>query len=331
LKVLLLHDRLAPSARPDEEDARVQAEAVSAALDELGHGSERLEADLDLSLLARELERRSPDVVFNLVESLGGAGRLIHLVPGLLDHLGIPYTGAPAESLMLTSNKLLAKRWMDQAGVPTPPWRQPDEDEEPLEPGRYIVKSVWEHASLGLDEASVVELQSQAELARAVERRRSALGGSAFAERYVEGREFSLSLLAGGFAPEVLPAAEILFEGFPEGGPRVVGYRAKWQPESAEYRGTVRRFGFSEAEAPLLEELEALARRLWVLFDLHGWARVDFRVDEEGRPWVLEVNANPCLAPDAGFAAALERAGHEQVVAIERILTDIGSAHRLGG
>jgi D-alanine-D-alanine ligase len=322
LRVLVLHDRLPTEPRPDEEDSRTQAEAVAAALGELGHQPTIAEVGPDLATFERQLRRQPPDVVFNLVESLGGAGRLVHVVPGLLDHLGVAYTGATAEALFLTSNKLLAKRQMMAAEVPTPPWLGQGAPREPFAPGRYIIKSVWEHASLGIDEGSVVEVADPDALTAMVAERAPSLGGSAFAERYVEGRELSLSLIAGGPIPEVLPAAEIAFEGFAGGAPRVVGYRAKWQPESAEYRGTVRHFGLAEAEAPLLAELEAIARRVWDLFGLRGYARVDFRVDPQGLPWVLEVNTNPCLAPDAGFAAALERAGHRYAQGIERILAD---------
>jgi len=145
------------------------------------------------------------------------------------------------------------------------------------------------------------------------------LGIPLFAEGYVEGREFNLSLLAG----EVLPPAEIRFEGFPAGQPKMVDYRAKWDEESAEYRHTVRSFAFSPADAPLLEELAAIARRCWQAFGLRGYARVDFRVDPRGHPWVLEVNTNPCISPDGGFVAAASRAGLDLPALVGRILADV--------
>jgi D-alanine-D-alanine ligase len=89
-----------------------------------------------------------------------------------------------------------------------------------------------------------------------------------------------------------------------------------------EYMNTPRRFDFPLADRALLDELEALARRCWTAFDLHGYARVDFRVDSDGQPWILEVNANPCLSPDAGFAAALQQAELTLTDAVERILAD---------
>jgi D-alanine-D-alanine ligase len=120
----------------------------------------------------------------------------------------------------------------------------------------------------------------------------------------------------------VLSPAEIVFEAYADAKPRVVGYRAKWDEASFEYHHTPRRFEFEPHDARLLAELKRLALECWTCFGLRGYARVDFRVDGEGRPWVLEVNTNPCLSPDAGFAAALERAGISFQDAIARILAD---------
>jgi D-alanine-D-alanine ligase len=122
----------------------------------------------------------------------------------------------------------------------------------------------------------------------------------------VPGRELNVALLATDRGPRVLPVAEIRFEHFPADKPAIVGYAAKWHTDSFEYRNTVRRFA---VEPELAAAAERLALACWELFALDGYARVDLRVDAEGTPWVLEVNANPCLSPDAGFAAALEEAG----------------------
>ena len=115
----------------------------------------------------------------------------------------------------------------------------------------------------------------------AVLRRRAPdLGGACFAEVYIEGREFNLALLAGPDGPEVLPPAEIVFEGYGPDRLRIVGYRAKWDEASYEYHHTPRRFDFPAADAPLLDRLRRTARDCWRLFGLRGWARVDFRVDD---------------------------------------------------
>jgi GNAT superfamily N-acetyltransferase len=129
---------------------------------------------------------------------------------------------------------------------------------------------------------------------------------------------------------QLLPPAEMVFNGWTEGRPRVVGYRAKWVTDSFEYLNTLRRFDFDPSEEPLLADLMRLARATWNCFGLRGYARVDFRVDERGNPTILEANVNPCLTPDAGFAAALHRAGIPYADAIERIFADTGANPRSG-
>jgi D-alanine-D-alanine ligase len=257
-------------------------------------------------------------MVFNLVESLFGSDACAVSVPALLDGLGIPYTGAPASSVALASDKIAAKRIMRDLGLPTADWH-PGGAARDFAPGRYIVKARFEHASFGLEEDAVVELDSRAAADRAIAAASARLSRPCFAERFVDGREFNLSVLDGGDELTVLPAAEIDFSAFPRDRLRVVGYRAKWIETSFEYHHTPRRFDFEPADAPLLDRLDQLSRSAFGAFGLRGWARIDFRVDASG-PWILEVNANPCLTPDAGFAAALARAGIPYRDAIARIL-----------
>jgi D-alanine-D-alanine ligase len=116
-----------------------------------------------------------------------------------------------------------------------------------------------------------------------------------------------------------LPVAELRFEGFPADKPAIVGYAAKWHVDSFEYRHTVRSFA---VEPALAARAERLALACWELFALDGYARVDFRVDASGMLFVLEVNGNPCLAPDAGFAAALVQAGVRYDDAIGWLIVD---------
>jgi D-alanine-D-alanine ligase len=182
------------------------------------------------------------------------------------------------------------------------------------------VKPVCEDASIGIGDDAVVEVAVPERLPALVAERAARLGAEAFAERYVEGREFNLSLLAKDDGLEVLPPAEIVFDGFPPGKPRIVGYAAKWNETSFEYSHTPRRFDFEASDRVLLAELEELSRRAFFLFGLSGYARVDFRVDPDGRPWILELNANPCLSEDAGFAAAAGRANLARRAVLARIV-----------
>ena len=326
MRVAIVHDAVGESYAPDARDAIVQADAVARALGALGHTVCRIACSLNLLVVTSELRRRQVDLVFNLVESIGGQGRLIHLLPFCLDALPLPYTGAPAEAVMLTSSKTMAKAWMAAGAIPTPAWVGPwpgtdvRRDEAACGRGTWIVKSVWEHASIGLGPQSLVRDAGPAEIFDQLEQRAVDLGGACFAEHFIAGREFNLSLLAHPDGPQVLPPAEIIFEGYTAEMPRIVDYRAKWDPSAFEYHHTPRRFVFDATDAGLLARLTALALRCWDHFGLRGYARVDFRVDEAGAPWVLEINANPCLAPDAGFAAALARAGIPSADAIGRIV-----------
>ncbi len=149
--------------------------------------------------------------------------------------------------------------------------------------------------------------------------RSAEFGGRWFAEQFVAGRELNVAVIGAPNGPRVLPVAEIRFEGFPVGKPAIVGYAAKWDTASFEYRNTARSFA---VEPGLAARAERLALACWQLFALDGYARVDFRVDASGMLFVLEVNANPCLSPDAGFAAALEQAGVGYGEAIGWLLTD---------
>jgi D-alanine-D-alanine ligase len=157
-------------------------------------------------------------------------------------------------------------------------------------------------------DSDVVTVASGADLRQALVRKNGSLGHPCFAEQFIEGREFNLSVVDIGDRVVVLPPAEIRFENFPEGKPRIVGSAAKWDEKSFEYAATPRSFEFPESDLPLLRDLRELAERCWISLGLAGYARVDFRIDEAGQPWILEVNANPCLSPDAGLAAAAARA-----------------------
>jgi D-alanine-D-alanine ligase len=301
---------------PDEADTLVQVETVKAALASLGYSVTLKAVDLDLAPVAR-LARRRFDLVVNLVESLRGDGRLIHLVPAVLDSVGVAYTGSPAAAIQASTDKILAKRLMRGAGIPTPEWCVSDGAACPADANTcYIVKSICEDASIGLDADSVV---SAGDVDQAMAARRARLGGDWFAERYIDGREFNLSILESSHGPEVLPVAEIRFVDYPAGRPRIVDYEAKWLQGSFAFENTPRHFIDDTDDAPLAAELRRLAMDCWRLFGLRGYARVDFRVDQAGRPWVLEVNANPCLSPDAGYMAAAAQAGYTPVDVVAMI------------
>jgi D-alanine-D-alanine ligase-like ATP-grasp enzyme/ribosomal protein S18 acetylase RimI-like enzyme len=327
LKIVILHNAASAEDSPSDRDVLVQVAAVEAACQQLGHRVRRLPCTLNFELVEESLVDDRPDVVFNLVESLGDSDRLAHLAAVLLGDLDIPYTGTPARTLHLTNNKPLTKQRLRAAGLPTGDWVAPPFSPNTRLSPPYIIKAIWEHASIGLDDHAVVQTGDGSLIAAQIESRSRQLGRPCFAEQFVPGREFNLSLLTGTNGVEVLPPAEIDFSAFPKDKPQIVGYAAKWAEGTFEFDHTPRRFDFPKGDAPLLAKLTELATRCWALFDLRGYVRVDFRVDAAGQPWILEINANPCLSPDAGYAAALERAKIPFAQAIERILADALETH----
>jgi D-alanine-D-alanine ligase len=332
MRVVVLHNAISPDASTAERDVLFQVEVVVESLRRLGHDALALPASLNLEAVAQRLGELAPAAVFNLVESVAGSDWLSFLATGLLDALRLPYTGSPTEAMFLSAHKLLAKERLCQAGLPTPAWiardDQPDDQALPDHgrlPARldlpWILKSISEHASFGLDEDSIIHAAPAAVRDR-LRQQTEAWGCEFFAEQYVDGREFNIAMLTGPGGPQILPPAEIDFSVFPAGKAHVVGHRAKWEEASFEYGNTPRRFDFADADRPLLDELQRISHRCWRAFRLRGYVRVDFRVDSLMQPWVLEINTNPCLSPDAGFAAALQRAGVGFDQAVARILDD---------
>jgi D-alanine-D-alanine ligase len=141
-----------------------------------------------------------------------------------------------------------------------------------------------------------------------------------FVEQYIDGREFNVSLLEGRDGPEILPVAEIKFSNFPDGKPRILNYASKWTSSTFEFGNTNRTFDFESGDRLLVDAMRATSLQCWQMLDLGAYVRVDYRVDGAGKPWVLEVNANPCISPDSGFVASVQQAGYSYTGMIKRII-----------
>lgn len=315
---LLLYDQAAAGGDEASRDVFDQLDAMEEALRGCGMTTKRFGVSLDLGALKKCIMDRPPDVAINLVESVDGSDRLQTLVPLVLEDWRVPFTGCGSAAMLLSNDKIACKRALAAQGLPVLEGLWLDAGGSVVScssdsfsaRGDWIVKAVEAHASLFLDDSSVLLDAAPEVVAERVAGESVRRGMRFFAERYIDGREFNISLLekAGG-GVTVLPAAEIRFDGLPEARLKIVGYAAKWAEASEEYCGTVRSFDFSSGDAGLVDALCALSRSVWDVLALSGYARVDFRVDAEGRPYILEVNVNPCITPDAGFAAAAERGG----------------------
>ncbi|HSH12495.1 MAG TPA: hypothetical protein VLA15_02060 [Desulfurivibrionaceae bacterium] len=317
----IIHNQPIPKGEANWEsslDVMVQVEAISAALAELGQPHAAIPFDRDLVTFVTRLRQAEIDLVFNLCESVDDDRLLIGHPAAVLELLGLPFTGSPAMALTVSTDKVLVKRAMQATGIPTPGFflyeggtvNLPSDLAFPL-----LMKPRWQDASIGIDQESLLHSPVGIEAALAGHFQSF---GPLVVEEYLAGREFNVSLL-GYPDPRVLPLAEIDFTGFPADLCRIVGYRAKWDEASPEYRSTNR--VFPELPPDLAGELRRVAAACFHLFDLRDYGRVDLRLDGRGRAQVLELNANPCLSPDAGFPAAAAAGGLGYTALVNELLT----------
>jgi D-alanine-D-alanine ligase len=325
LKIVVLHNQLSQSAQSDEADVMDQVKLVSDCLAELGHHCQILPLSLNLEQGKQALLSIKPDLIFNLVESFDNKGELVYLAPALLDSMNVPYTGTQTLAMFQTANKTLTKQKLRDAGIPTPADFELNELQQCEQGKTYLLKPRWEEGSLGLDEDSLFTTGNEVFMQRI-----SKLPGrSYFIEEFVDGREFNCSLVATASGPIVLALAEMVFVDYPPSKPKVLGYKAKWDTTSFEYEHTRRKLDFSPEDKQLIEKLNAISLECWHACGLNGYARVDFRCNAAGDPFVLEVNANPCISPDSGFYAAVEKAGFRFTDIVQFIVDDACSLNSI--
>jgi D-alanine-D-alanine ligase len=331
LEVILLYNE--PSLEATDPDWASEAgvleslAAVEAALRALGHRPRRLGLAEPVSTAVAQLPRFGPaDVVFNLFEGFGGVGRGEAEITGLVELLGYPATGSPAECLALVRDKARTKWLLAGAGLPTPEFRL-IADDDPLDEhdlgpllarGAVIVKPAHEDASLGIGPDSIVS--KQASLARQIERVRSRYG-PVLVEQFIVGREFNAAVVALG-EPELLPLAEIEFSGDARPGWQIVTYEAKWAAGSFADRSTPPRCP-ARVDAATAERIGQLALAAFRLTGCRDYARIDMRMDAEGRVYVLEVNGNPDIGPSGGFARALGVGGFTFEEFVDRLVRNV--------
>ena len=318
-RVIVLHNAIGTHSNPDETDVMQQVELVSNALKDLGYQPEALPLGNNLKDDLEEILITKPLFVFNLVESVFDKGELLYLGPALLNAYKIPFTGVPVEGLFITTNKVLTKKILSYNNIPTPDYVTIDQVHLLKPDTRYLLKPTNEDGSVGLDEDAVFTTRQSG----MIERIKQLPSSHYFIEEFIEGREFNISILGGKGKVDVLAPAEMLFHHFPEGKPRMLGYKAKWDESSIEYKNTSRSFEGLSPDSHLHKELVRLSRECWQCFGLRGFARVDFRVDENDMPHVIEINGNPCISPDSGFIAAAHRAGLSNKDVIARIIEEL--------
>jgi len=288
----LKHAEASEGTAPDEQaeyDSMDTVLAIESAIRKLGYSTVLLEADEELPL---KLKREKPDLIFNIAEGRGGRAREAQ-VPALLNLFTIPFTGSDETTLCLSLDKALTKRVLSTYRIPTPRYRL----FTPGEPIRtaglkfpVIVKPNAEGSSKGIADVCIAETSK--ELKSLIQKNFELYGGAVLAEEFISGREFTVGLLGNGESLRVFPPMEVVYHHSPIAGYNVYNYTVKQQYTSyVDYR--------CPAEIPeaMEAELVRLSKKIFVALNCRDFARIDFRADEEGHLFFIEINPLPGLAP----------------------------------
>lgn len=287
-----------------------EKEDITTALRSLGYDTSIFNMSDDLDRFLAYLKAMQPDVIFNMVESLGEFAIHEMHVAGIYELLNISYTGSGPLTLGTCLNKARTKEILQVNGIPTARFRLVNSvselDEKDLRLSfPIIVKPSAEDASVGIDNRSIVN--TFADLKDRVEFIVKKFQEAALVEEYIDGRELNVAIIGNGPAT-VLPISEIDFSGLPADYPKIVTYDAKWMDGTKEFEGTK---GVCPAVLPpdVEAEVKDVARRAYDLMGCRDYARVDIRLSKSMKPYVLEVNPNPDLSADAGFFRSIRTAG----------------------
>lgn len=311
MKIGILFDGLSALGTNPDGLILESVEAVEKAIEDWGHQHARVPVNPDGRWVER-VRRANFDLVFNLCEGIDGVAAFEPMVISVLELFGIPFTGNSSTTTALCLRKNVINTLLDRAGVPVPRWALSRRGEKVAGVGfPAICKPAAEDASIGIEQRSVVR-SSRALSARlmAMHQRWDEI----VVQRYVDGREVNVGIVDD----EVLPIAEINFGDMPRGMWKIVSYQSKWITGSEEDLGAL---PSCPADLPvkLTRELERIAITAWRAVGGTGYGRVDFRIDGDGQPWLLEVNPNPDIATDAGLARMARVAGMDYSALIRRV------------
>jgi D-alanine-D-alanine ligase len=298
-----------------------EKEDIQSALRAIGYETSIFNMSDDLDRFLAYLKAMQPDVIFNMVESLGDNAIHEMHVAGVYELLGISYTGSGPWTLGTCLNKARTKEIMLFNGIPTAKFLLVD-DAATLNEKTFglsfpiIVKPSAEDASVGIDNNSIV--RSFPDLVERTAFIIKKFQEAALVEEYIEGRELNVAVI-GNDPPTVLPISEIDFSGLPDNYPKIVTYDAKWMDGTKEFEGTT---GICPAPLPADVEAEVkdVALRAYKLMGCRDYARVDIRLSKQLKPYVLEVNPNPDLSSDAGYFRSVRASGLTYADAIAKIV-----------
>ena len=318
-----------PAVDLSEIGVMEEMEDIKRALSTLGYRVSVMNVDSDVYRLIEHLREEGPDLIFNLVECIENESAQEMNVAGLYDLLKIPYTGAGAFALGLALNKPRVKELLSYHGITTPPFHVFDAPTRISLPSHLqfplIVKPSKEDASVGISDLSIVT--TEAELRKRVRFVLEEFQQPALVESYIDGRELNVAIL-GSRKPVILPISEIDFSGLHDGMHRIVSYDAKWMTGTVAYEGTK---GVCPAKLPAHMEakLRDMAIRAFHIVGCRDYARVDFRLAPNGEVYLLEVNPNPDISDDAGFARSARAYGLTFPQIVGRIVESALERHAL--
>lgn len=325
LRVLaLMHERLVPPDDPTGVDLatvdwKTEYDVVTT-LREMGHEVQAVGVGSDLAVIRKAVDEWKPHIAFNLLEEFDGVAIYDQNVVAYLELLRIPYTGCNPRGLMLARDKALSKKILAYHRLLVPEFavfplgravRRRKRLSFPL-----IVKSVSQEASLGISQASIVD--NEEKLRERVAFIHKSVGTDAIVERYIEGRELYVGVL-GNMRLRVFPIWELFLGGMPDEVRHIATARVKWSPAYRE------KHGIKSGEAKGLPEgmpegIRHLAKRVFRALNLSGYARLDLRLDPNGKVYVLEANPNPEVAYGEDFAESAEKAGVSYEALLQRLL-----------
>jgi D-alanine-D-alanine ligase len=311
-------DRLAHDER-ESADMTANADAVSKSLRSLGHSVYPLAFGRDIARLSSRLRRLRPDVVFNLAERPLDCNEKEPHAAALLELLDLPYTGNGPLSLTVCKNKAITKQILMAHGIPTPHYRVCSRVVQGTNGLMFplMVKPLTEDGSLGIAEESIVANHN--ELRQRVRYLHEQHRQDALVEEFLAGREFSLTVLGNGTldAPyRVLPPGELVYHSERW---RVCTFLAKWDEDHPSYAAVEARYP-GDVSGSLRRKLERLTLDCARIFEIRGYARIDFRLNARDEPCVLEVNPNPDLGPGTGMTRTAESAGMNYAQFLQEIL-----------
>jgi D-alanine-D-alanine ligase len=290
-------------------------------LRKLGHEPRALGVQDEFLPIRDAVEEFKPDLVFNLLEEFHSNMLFDQNVVSLLELLRVPYTGCNPRGLVLARSKSLGKKLLAYHRIPVPDFlviprghrtRRPKKLEFPL-----IVKSLLEHSSFGIAQASLVK--DDEELAERVAFVHDSVGTDAIAEQFIEGREIYVGVL-GNDRLVALPPIELVFEKMPANAPLIATAKVKHDVAYQQKRGIALKA--AEGIGPdVMERIARLAKRIYKTLELEGYARIDFRLSASNIPYFLDANPNPDISDGEELASAAALIGMSYGDLISRILS----------